>query len=165
MVLLTDPATSWHFAWLEAHSEWGPGLHEDGFGVRSDDDVVSADSFASWVGRLSNDKHCSYWWITEGEAVLGGIALRHSTHALVPRAGHLGYGIRPSARGRGLATWAVARIVGQARALSMDRILAICEVDNRASAKTLERQGGVLDEASQEGPVLRYWIQTTQALT
>jgi predicted acetyltransferase len=165
MALLTDPAPRWHSAWLEAHTEWGPGLHEDGFGLQPDDDVLSADGFASWVSRLSDDKQCTYWWITEGDAVLGGIALRHATHPSVPRAGHLGYGVRPSARGRGLATWAVARIVEQASILGMDRVLAICEVNNRASAKTLERQGGELDETSQEGAVLRYWIQTVPLLT
>lgn len=164
MATLTDPAPSWHSSWLEAHAEWGPGLHEDGFGLLPDDDVTSTVGFTSWVSRLSNDKQCTYWWITEHDNVLGGIALRHADHPLIQRAGHLGYGIRPSARGRGLATWAVARIVEQASVLGMDRILAVCEVNNKASAKTLERQGGVLDGTSQQSAVLRYWIQTTPRL-
>lgn len=161
MAVLTTPAPGWHSAWLDAHAEWGPGLHEDGFGLLPDDDVASPGGFRSWLDRLSNDERCTYWWITEHDAVLGGIALRHSSHPLVPRAGHLGYGIRPSARGRGLATWAVARIVGQASILGMERVIAVCEVDNTASAKTLERQGGVLETTSQEKAVLRYWIRTS----
>lgn len=162
MAILTAPAFSWYSAWLDAHAEWGPGLHEDGFGLVPTDDVGSPDGFKSWVDRLVTDKHCTYWWITERNDVLGGIALRHSSHPLVPRAGHLGYGIRPSARGRGLAAWAVARTVEQAHILGMERVLAVCEVDNIQSAKTLERQGGELEKTSPQSAVLRYWIKTNQ---
>ncbi|WP_026533638.1 GNAT family N-acetyltransferase [Arthrobacter sp. H14] len=161
MAVLTVPAVTWHRAWLEAHEEWGPGLHEDGFGLLPDDDTRSAVGFTSWVRRLSDDERCSYWWITDGEQILGGIALRHASNPLVPRAGHVGYGIRSSARGRGLASWAVALMVEEAHILGIDRVLAVCESDNIASAKTIERQGGVLDEASKESTVLRYWIETT----
>lgn len=160
MIALTTPAAPWHAAWLDAHAEWGPGLHEDGFGLLPGDDVASSLGFLSWVERLSDDKQCLYWWITEGNHVLGGIALRHASHPLIPRAGHIGYGIRPSARGRGLATWAVARVLEEAYVLGMNRILAICESDNTASVKTLERQGGTADTAPQEGAVRRYWIET-----
>jgi RimJ/RimL family protein N-acetyltransferase len=161
MAILTAPASSWHSAWLEAHAEWGPGFHEDGFGLLPDDDVVSPAGFGAWVDRLSTDERCTYWWITEHDAVLGGIALRHPSHPLVRRAGHLGYGVRPSARGRGLASWAVARVVEQAGIFGMGQVVAVCEVDNEASAKTLERLGGVLEETSQESAVLRCWFRTS----
>lgn len=160
MAILTNPASSWHSSWLDAHAEWGPGSHEDGFGLLPGDDVTSADGFRSWLDRLSDDRQCTYWWITEGDAVLGGIALRHTSHPFASWAGHLGYGIRPSARGRGLATWALARVVEQASILGMDRVLSVCEVGNSASAMTLQRQGGVLEKSSQDSPVLRYWITT-----
>lgn len=160
MVVLTSPAATWHRAWLEAHEEWGPGPHEDGFGLLPDDDIRSAVGFTSWVGRLSDDEHCTYWWITEGNHVLGGIALRDAHNPLVPRTGHIGYGIRPSGRGRGLATWAVALIVEEAHMLGLDRVLAVCESGNTASAKTIERQGGVMDETLEESTVLHYWIET-----
>ena len=160
MTALTTPAATWHPAWLEAHGEWGPGLHEDGFGLLTSDDVTSPSGFASWLRRLSDDRQCTYWWITEGDHVLGGIALRHAGHPLLPRAGHIGYGIRPSARGRGLATWAVGRIVEEARMLGMNQVLAVCESSNTASARVLERQGGVLDRTARKGAVRRYWIET-----
>lgn len=160
MTALTTPAAALHSAWLEAHREWGPGLHEDGFGLLASDEVTSPAGFASWLRRLSDDRQCTYWWITEGGLALGGIALRHASHPLLERAGHIGYGIRPSARGRGLAGWAVARIVEEAYNHGMDRVLAVCESGNAASARTLERQGGVLDETSQQSAVRRYWIET-----
>ncbi|MCP2288538.1 GNAT family N-acetyltransferase [Nocardia amikacinitolerans] len=155
---LIAPTTRLHAAWLEARAEWGPGLHEDGFGLRASDEVESADGFAAWVARMSGARSCIYRWIVEGDRVLGGIALRSDEFA--ERSGHIGYGIRPSARRRGLATWALGRMLDEARALGMDRVLAICAADNLASAKTIERHGGVLEEIrdTELGPARRYWI-------
>jgi predicted acetyltransferase len=43
--------------------------------------------------------------ITEDGTYLGAITLRHELNDFLLRAGgHIGYGIRPSAHGRGLAT-------------------------------------------------------------
>ena len=66
----------------------------------------------------------------------------------------------PRARRRGLATWALGQMLGEARALGLDRVLIVCEAGNVASAKTIERQGGVLEEvrATELGTVRRYWI-------
>ena len=91
---------------------------------------------------------------------LGGIALRYGSDDYVRWSGHIGYGIRPSARRRGLASWALGRMLDEARAVGLDRALLVCAVDNLASAKTIERCGGVLESVtvSKFGPVRRYWI-------
>ncbi|MBM0257145.1 GNAT family N-acetyltransferase [Micromonospora sp. 4G55] len=169
---LIVPTVRLHAAWLEAHAEWGPGQHEDGFGLGPSDEVETPVGFAAWVARLTGEVDrtkatgtgsagCTYRWIVESDRVLGGIALRHGDSDYVRWAGHLGYGIRPSARRRGLATWAVVRMLAEARMRGMDRLLVVCAVDNAASAKTIERCGGVF-EGNQDttfGPVRRYWIK------
>ncbi|WP_030490198.1 GNAT family N-acetyltransferase [Micromonospora chokoriensis] len=169
---LVAPTVRLHAAWLEAHDEWGPGLHEDGFGLQSTDEVRSSDGFAAWVARLADQSdpdrpleaarvRCTYRWIVEHDRVLGAIALRHELDDYLLRvAGHIGYGIRPSARRRGLASWALARMLGEARALGLDRVLLACEAGNTASAKTIERLGGVLEDIrdTELGPARRYWI-------
>ncbi|MGC4747025.1 GNAT family N-acetyltransferase [Micromonospora sp. DT201] len=157
---LIAPAVRLHSAWLEAHAEWGPGSHEDGFGVGPSDEVDSPAGFAAWVARLA-DHRCTYRWIVEGDHVLGGIALRHGSSDYVRWAGHLGYGIRPSARRRGLATWAMGRMLDEARVLGLDRLLAVCAVDNVASVKAIERCGGVFECIwdTKFGPARRYWIE------
>ena len=160
MTALTTPEATLYPAWLEAHREWGPGLHEDGFGLSTSDDVTALPGFFSWLRRLSDDKQCTYWWIIEDDQVLGGIALRHASHPLIPRAGHIGYGIRPSARRRGLATWAIGQIVERAHMIGMNQVMAVCASTNTASIRTLEHQGGVLDQTAHESAVRRYWIQT-----
>jgi len=165
MPALTAPAKRLHAAWLASHAEWGPGLHEDGFGLLPEDDVESPAGFEAWLERLAAESaRCTYRWIIEGEAVLGGIALRHEANSSVDRAGHIGYGIRPSARGRGLGTWALGQMIEEARRHGMDRVLLVCAAGNVASAATIERQGGVRERCSNSGAnkVWRYWISIGQ---
>ena len=168
MAELILPTTRLHDAFLDCHREWGPGLHEDGFGLGPDDDVETAGGFGAWVGdRLRHthpagtscppERHGSPRWIVENGRVLGGIALRHWESDL----GHIGYGVRPSARRRGLASWALGRMLVEARAaLGLDRVLIPCLAGNVASARTIERNGGVLQNIveTDHGPVRRYWI-------
>lgn len=166
---LTAPTIHLHAAWLEAHEEWGPGLHEDGFGLLPSDEVESPEGFAAWVARLAADSDpakvdqwcCTYRWIVEGDRVHGAIALRHGEDDFVLQAGHIGYGIRPSSRRRGLAAWALGRMLEEARAQGLDRVLIVCEAGNIASAKTIEHHGGVLGtvQDSDFGPVRRYSIK------
>ncbi|MFE2727840.1 GNAT family N-acetyltransferase [Kitasatospora sp. NPDC059327] len=165
---LIAPTARLHTAWTEAHEEWGPGVHEDGFGLLPSDEVGSPVGFALWVARLADAADpaeaggagCRYRWIVEDGRVLGGIALRHGPDDFVPEFGHIGYGIRPSARRRGLAGWALGRMLDEARRVGLRRLLVTCAVDNLASAKTITRHGGVLDDVRDTGfgPVRRYWI-------
>jgi predicted acetyltransferase len=105
------------------------------------------------------EKHGSPRWIVENGRVLGGIALRH---IFDDELGHIGYGIRPSARRRGLASWALGEMLVEARAvLRVDRVLMPCLADNIASARTIERNGGVLEEIRRNKhgvAARRYWI-------
>ena len=156
---LVAPTTELHAAWLEAHAEWGPGLHEDGFGLSASDEVVSAEGFGAWVAALTADAGSSTCrWIVEDGRVQGAIALRHDHNE---RTGHIGYGIRPSARGRGLATWALAAMLVVARGRGMGRVLLVCAADNAGSVHTIEANGGVLAEVqcTPHGSVRRYWIE------
>jgi predicted acetyltransferase len=159
-------------AWREAHDEWGPGAHEDGFGLLSSDDVLSPAGIAAWVARLNDESgpatqlgtgrvHCTYRWIVENDQVLGGIALRHELDdSLMREGGHIGYGIRPLARRRGLASWALGQMLDEARVLGIEKVLIVCAVDNIASARTIEGQGGVLEDIrlTARGSLRRYWI-------
>lgn len=166
MPALIAPTERLYAAWLEAHAEWGPGLHEDGLGLAPEDDVDSAAGFRAWLERLAGDSAlCTYLWVIDGEQVLGGIALRHAGNESVDWAGHIGFGIRPSARGRGLGAWALGQMIDAARRLAMERVLLVCAAGNVASAATIERQGGVRESAgnSGAGKVWRYWIRVGQA--
>ncbi|MDV6260774.1 GNAT family N-acetyltransferase [Rhodococcoides yunnanense] len=139
---LVDPSYDLRVAWLDCRIEWGPGLHEDGFGLTADDDVDSARGFSDWIDRIRSDSDCTYRWIMEGGRILGGIALRDDRHDSVEALGHIGYGVRPSDRGRGIATWAVGEMLRVAAGLGLRRITAVCQVGNSASIRTVESVGG-----------------------
>ncbi|MGW0364535.1 GNAT family N-acetyltransferase [Streptomyces sp. NPDC002990] len=169
---LVAPTPRLHSSWLASRAEWGADAHMDGAGLGSDDDVDSPEGFAAWVERLRGygDRtrpveqgrvHATYWWIAEGDTYLGAIDLRHYLNALLLDAGgHIGYSIRPSARRRGLATWALAAVLHEARIMGMDRVLLTCTPDNAASVRTIERCGGVLEDTRETliGRKRRYWI-------
>ena len=52
---LVEPTPRLHGAWLAAHREWGAGVHEDGAGLRPEDDVETPEGFAAWVERLREE--------------------------------------------------------------------------------------------------------------
>jgi predicted acetyltransferase len=169
---LITPTPSLHRAWLAVRDDWGRDAHQDGSGLGADDDVDSAEGFAAWVAGLGAQADesrplpadrvpATYWWIAEQSTILGAISLRHRLNPkLLEAGGHIGYGVRPSARGRGLATWALREVLPVAAARGLDRVLITCAVDNPASARVIERCGGVLDDVRDTwlGRARRYWI-------
>ncbi|GAX57471.1 GNAT family N-acetyltransferase [Streptomyces olivochromogenes] len=171
---LIAPTGRLHSSWLAARDEWSPGAHQDGTGLRlaPDADLDSPDVFSEWVERLRQQSdrsvavgeervHATHWWIVEGDSYLGAIDLRHYLNALLlDIGGHIGYSIRPSFRRRGLATWALGAVLPEARALGLDRVLVTCDDDNVASARSIERNGGVLEDVrtTDAGIKRRYWI-------
>lgn len=146
-------------AWRASHVEWGPGMHEDGFGLASTDDVGTAEGFGQWVDRLNAAEDlCVCRWIVDGGEVVGGIALRFQDNDFTHRHWHVGYGVRPSARGRGVASWALDEILKLARPKGLTQVLAVCESGNVASARTIEKLGGVPAGGSYSSDVRHYWI-------
>ncbi len=105
-----------------------------------------------------------HYWIVDGEAgetgeVVGFLALRHRlTDFLLQEGGHVGYSVRPSRRREGHATRALALALPRAAELGIEHVLVTCDVDNRASAATIEANGGVLEDV--RGRERRYWIET-----
>jgi predicted acetyltransferase len=149
---LVAPQVEWREAWMEAHREWGPGLHEDGFGIGPRDDVDSEEGFRTWVDQLHHSRG-TMWWIVEDGRVLGGIALRDPEDERVGQLGHVGYGIRPSARGRGVATWALGQVLTHAARMGTDPVLAVCRDDNASSIGTLEHFDASLESIETHGDV------------
>jgi len=105
----------------------------------------------------------SQLWLTEGTEYLGTFNIRYRLSARMRfRDGHIGYAIRPSRQGQGLATAGLKRMLEHARAAGIGRVLLTCADSNLASAKVIERNGGrleaVLPDPEQQGMFRRYWI-------
>ncbi|MGW5350748.1 GNAT family N-acetyltransferase [Streptomyces sp. NPDC004031] len=171
---LVTPALALHASWLAARAEWPRGAHQDGVGAHlvPEGDLADLGVFAEWVGRLRRQAdtsvpvgegrvHATHWWIAEGGTYVGAIDLRHRLNDfLLDAGGHIGYSVRPSFRRRGVATWALGAVLPQARALGLERVLVTCDEGNTASARTIERNGGVLEDVrpTAVGTKRRYWI-------
>jgi predicted acetyltransferase len=98
-------------------------------------------------------------WVVDDRQYLGRVSLRHTLNEqLLTWGGHIGYGVRPTARGRGVATAALALMLPVAARMGIDPVLVTCDVDNEPSRRTIERNGGVYED-TREGK-LRYWIRT-----
>ncbi len=86
------------------------------------------------------------YWATVGETVVGHIGLRHRLSAeLAEFGGHVGYTVRPSYRGRGVAKEMLRRVLRTPRAQEIGRLLLTCAPDNAASNRTIRANGGVLE--------------------
>ncbi|MHC4713247.1 MAG: GNAT family N-acetyltransferase [Planctomycetota bacterium] len=103
-----------------------------------------------------------FWLVNETGRVLGSCHIWHCiTDWHLREAGHVGYSIDPPLRGRGLATRMLELLLEKARRLGMDRLLLTCDRDNLASARVIEKCGGVLENevTLDDGRVKkRYWV-------
>ena len=92
---------------------------------------------------------------------VGAVNIRHYlTDALLYTGGHIGDGVRPSERRKGYATAMIALALDECRKLGLDRVLMTCDKTNVGSAKSIIKNGGVLEIEVLDDGVLeqRYWI-------
>lgn len=104
-----------------------------------------------------------YWLCGDDGTVLGFGSLRHSLNSALERfGGHIGYYIRPTARQKGYGAAILQQMLEKARRLGLKRVLITCDDDNLASARIIEKNGGILRDTIQNAghdvPTRRYWI-------
>lgn len=97
--------------------------------------------------------------------IVGRVSIRHELNEFLLRAGgHIGYFVVPEFRRRGIATAILQQSLQIAHnELGISRVLVTCDDDNIGSIRTIEKNGGVLENVV-TGPDLakpkrRYWIQ------
>ncbi len=114
------------------------------------------DDFSELVVRLNNHSlgkdlpdgwvpHTTFW-LVEGEEIVGVSSLRHRmTDHLKRIGGHIGFGVRPSAQGRGVAKELLRRTLHEAGLLGIPEVWVICLKDNVASSSVIKANGGTLE--------------------
>ncbi len=190
MPRLTPPDVRFHASFLEAVAEFiaegGEGQRFAGLGVLAAvgsfpgevftaDELRQASTFSAYVERLHEVSRpetplpqeivpsTTLWWV-EGDEYLGRLSIRHRlTQWLFDFGGHIGYAVRPSARGRGHATAMLAASLPWAAELGIESALVTCDDTNVASRQVIEANGGVFED--QRGQKLRYWLPTTKTAT
>lgn len=99
----------------------------------------------------------------ERDIFVGAVNIRHYLNEnLLLHGGHIGDGVRPSERRKGFATEMIRLALGECRRLGVTRVLMVCDKDNVGSAKSIQKNGGVLDNeiTDDDGNIeQRYWIE------
>lgn len=79
--------------------------------------------------------------------------------------GHIGYSVAPSERRKGYAEKMLALALEKALAFGLKKVLITCNDQNIASARTIEKNQGVLEnkvlDPNDEQLTCRYWITVT----
>ena len=115
--------TDWaHYVTYYAHSRFGVGLREGDWPAM----MLVAEVDGTFVGTV-------------------GVRLVVDESRL-PLAGHVGYAVFAPFRQRGYATEILRQALIILRAEGVGRVLVACHEDNLASARVIERCGGVLEE-------------------
>lgn len=99
------------------------------------------------------------------EKLIGMVQVRHELNDyLLKFGGHIGDCVRPSEQGKGYATEQISLVLAFCQVLNIDKVLITCKKDNVASARTIVKNGGVLEneipnEFENNVMMQRYWIE------
>jgi predicted acetyltransferase len=135
---------------------------------------VDYSDFPKMVGRLRGfsvgrevpegfTAHSTYWLVRNGVEVVGVSNFRHTlTPRLERDGGHIGYGVRPSTRGKGYGSILLAKTLAVAKSWGLAKVLLTVRKTNIASIQVIVRNGGVLESEAhirEKDEILqKYWI-------
>lgn len=125
-----------------------------------------------WICKAEQRETCPPNWVPDSQYIsvrksdgrlVGMLDIRHELNeACLNLFGNIGYSIRPSERCRGYATIQLTLAKEICKEMGMEKILISCHKENTASARTIIKNGGILENEvvdHRNGEVLqRYWI-------
>ncbi len=142
--------------------------------VHGSGSIEKMGSFEEWIQKVNDDlskekaeakgrvQAVQYIAIRkEDNKLLGFIQIRYRLNDyLLKCGGHIGDSIRPSERNKGYSTEMIGLALKEAKKLGIGNVLITCEKENKASARTIIKNGGILEnEVEDDGKIIqRYWI-------
>src|SRR5688572_359300 len=131
------------------------------------------DDFSKWLelmaARRSGEDVAPGWVAATFELaivdmrVAGRLSVRHALNGfLLQQGGHIGYGVLPAFRGRGIGKRMLQRGLQLTSELGIERVLVTCDEDNAASRRIIEGAGGSYESscagADAKAAIRRYWF-------
>ena len=129
--------------------------------------------FDKWLEKVQNDLSIDtidkdripatlYLTIRKSDnKIVGNLQIRHFLNErLLNYGGHIGDSVRPSERKKGYATEQIRLALEKCKELGINNVLMDCDKSNIGSAKSIKKNGGILENEIYVGNELvqRYWI-------
>ena len=172
-LVLRVPRPSEEAEFLRAHRATSPTVppflhdYQEGMSFRRYLEVLAEQERGE--NLAANHVPSTFLFAFAGASIVGRVAIRHALNPFLERfGGHIGYVVVPEYRRQGYATAILGQALRIAREkLGLTRILVTCDDDNVGSIRTIEKNGGVLENivTGPEGArgKRRYWIVTRQS--
>ena len=169
-LVLRVPAQSEEAEFLRAHRATSPSVpnflhyYEEGMPFQRYLEVLAERDRGE---NLPEDQVPStFLFAFAGIRIVGRASIRHALNPFLELfGGHIGYVVVPEYRRQGYATAILRQALQIARQkLGLTRVLVTCDDDNVGSIRTIEKNGGVLEnivaDPESAKPKRRYWIAT-----
>lgn len=103
-------------------------------------------------------------WLVDNSELVGVTNLRHFLNSQIEHCGgHIGLGIRPKYRGKGLGHLLMKLSIEKLNSMGVNPVHIHCYKNNTASAKVIIENGGILDsEITIENTVVQRYLVTSE---
>lgn len=155
-------------AFLKALDQWE---HDVGFTwVRGYEKSMDFKKYLQLLESFERDENLPEGYVPDtslfgfvDNVIVGRLAIRHRLNDfLLNVGGHIGYGVLPPFRRNGYAKRMLALSLPIAKEMGLTKALVTCDENNIGSIKTIEANGGILENKISTGddkPLKRrYWI-------
>lgn len=136
--------------------------------LHGDSGLDHAESYAGWIEMIERAVNAEisstiFFAVRKSDnKMVGTINVRHPYEGYVQVHGHIGYGVRPSERGKGYAAQMLKLALEYSKKIGLDKVLITCDKSNLASARTIIKCGGIFESETMQDdgePLQRYWIR------
>jgi predicted acetyltransferase len=169
MLYLVRPSKKFEKQYKEMMDEWyATGEKIVPYSIRR----LDYQNFDEYINGFVDEEHgCLYGGVPgttlwafddERDIIVGAVSIRHWLNEdLLKNGGHIGDGVRPSERKKGYATKIISLALEECKKMKIDKVLLVCNKDNIGSARSITKNGGILENEIQneDGTIeQRYWI-------
>jgi len=122
--------------------------------------IKKLDGYANGSSVPEHMVPSSTFWLIQNNEIVGVTNLRHYLNKEIEFCGgHVGLGIRPSFRGKGIGSFLMAESIKNLNSLGVKNVHIHCYKDNSASSAMIIANGGkLMSEFSEQNKVIQRYV-------